>query len=389
MDDLDVVPGIRHHHLLNSNEPPETSELTPIRALAAKTGAHLGSLEKEISFLLQNNTIISRLRKMPPEVLAEIFSWTLPSAGDALESGVLLDWKQAPWVLTPICTRWRRIALSTPSLWSLVVIDFQDQSFSSAYPLRTVIKTHIARAKQHKLRVHFYGDEEKDAGPQVEILRLLTEHSFRWEEFRIELTSFLVPVVATLRDRLPSLRRLVVSRGSAESQRAVESVIDCFENSPALVEASIYNQFSAASILLPIHQLNRYQRDGPWEMHRDILRLGSNLVQACIEIDFEFDSWPAPGEIIDLLHLRRLFCFQGTANPSVTTEILEAFPSLTELVMILVDLEDDLRGLALVANTLIIQLTTLKPGEQAVIAHNYPPSISDARGNPFRLYNLP
>ncbi|KAJ7147643.1 hypothetical protein C8R43DRAFT_1237164 [Mycena crocata] len=431
-DDLhsepEVAPGSRYHTLLNSNEPPGTSDLTSIRSLVSKTGARLTCLDSEIARLrdrvkalederellsqshARNCAILSPLRRIPPEVLAEIFSWTLPSAGDLLNSGFLLHWKEAPWMLTHICGRWRTVALSTPSLWSLVFIDFQDQSFSPN-PLRTVLETQIARA--NKLKIHFYGAENKNDVLQVEMLELLAEHSFRWEEFHVSLTSFLLPVVATLRDRLPALRRLGVNWDTAESQG---SVVDCFENSPALIEAHAYNEFSPVSIPLPMHQLKRYQRDGPWEMHRDALALGSNLVQARIEIDYNH-SWPVSDDSIELLHLRRLYvsqttvldyirapaldelafcveegyassdilchvqpfilrsssnlrrlCLSGTPDARFTTEILEKFPSLTELVIILIDLEDDLRGLELAANTLIIELTTLKPNGKAAIS---------------------
>ncbi|KAJ7114031.1 hypothetical protein C8R44DRAFT_676471, partial [Mycena epipterygia] len=129
----------RHQKLLTTNEPPADPELTFIRSVVAKTGARLAHLDGEILRLqdrlkkleeeraplaiyhAQNNGILSPVRRLPPEVLGEIFSWTLPSARDALLRR-RFDTKNSPWVLTYICGRWREVALSTPSLWSLVVI---------------------------------------------------------------------------------------------------------------------------------------------------------------------------------------------------------------------------------------------------------------------------
>ncbi|KAJ7683132.1 hypothetical protein B0H17DRAFT_942197, partial [Mycena rosella] len=117
-----------------SNTPPQDAELVFIRAVVSKTGARLADVEKEISGLrrrlqqleeeraslskyqAQNNAVFSPLRRMPPEVLAEIFSWTLPSLFEATNRPKF-DTKHSPWVLTHISSRWRAVALSTPSLW--------------------------------------------------------------------------------------------------------------------------------------------------------------------------------------------------------------------------------------------------------------------------------
>ncbi|KAJ7117629.1 hypothetical protein C8R44DRAFT_555445, partial [Mycena epipterygia] len=121
---------------LTTNEPPEDTESTFIRAVASKTGSRLAYLDTKISQLRdwliqleeeratltvyhsQNTAILSPLRRMPPELLCEIFSWTLPSVREALQRR-RFDTKHSPWVLTQICSRWRAIALSTASLWSL------------------------------------------------------------------------------------------------------------------------------------------------------------------------------------------------------------------------------------------------------------------------------
>ncbi|KAJ7483482.1 hypothetical protein FB451DRAFT_991164, partial [Mycena latifolia] len=65
---------------------------------------------------------LSPLRRMPPELLGEIFSWTLPSVQEALGRRRFQD-KHSPWVFTQVCHRWRAVALSTPSLWSQIVIN--------------------------------------------------------------------------------------------------------------------------------------------------------------------------------------------------------------------------------------------------------------------------
>ncbi|KAJ7101884.1 hypothetical protein C8R44DRAFT_641240 [Mycena epipterygia] len=142
--DVDTAPGTRHHRLLNSNEAPLDSDTPIVRSAISKARARLTVVEDELSRLRElmkslekehaalsdnlahNNSILSPLRRMPPEVLGEIFSWTLPSVG-VLQEGHL-GVAVSPWVLTHISSHWRAVSLSTTSLWSLVVVEFRHES---------------------------------------------------------------------------------------------------------------------------------------------------------------------------------------------------------------------------------------------------------------------
>ncbi|KAJ7763108.1 hypothetical protein DFH07DRAFT_738963, partial [Mycena maculata] len=87
----------------NSNEPPLESDLYSINSLLSKTAARFAYLDEEMSRLWarmesleeeraslsgsayhsRNIGIFSLLRRMPPELTSEIFSWTLPSIMDS------------------------------------------------------------------------------------------------------------------------------------------------------------------------------------------------------------------------------------------------------------------------------------------------------------------
>ncbi|KAJ7483454.1 hypothetical protein FB451DRAFT_1129354 [Mycena latifolia] len=178
-----------HQKLLNSNVAPEGAEVAFVRSVISKTGGRLEYFDDEIarlrnqlkeleeeravlsSYHAQNNAILSPLRRMPPEVVGEIFSWTLPSASDALRDR--FDIRRSPWVLTHISSCWRAVALSTPSLWSLIVISYS----CSTYPLR-MLETQLARARS--LKIHLYGCEESDSRPQITAFECLAQHSASW-----------------------------------------------------------------------------------------------------------------------------------------------------------------------------------------------------------------
>jgi hypothetical protein len=116
VDNPSTIP--RHQELLTTNEPPDDCELAFIRSIVFQTGARLSALEKETSrlrdrlgeleeerallstYCSQNNAILSPLRRMPAEVLAEIFSWTLPSVQDTQAERQSFIAKRSPWVLS-------------------------------------------------------------------------------------------------------------------------------------------------------------------------------------------------------------------------------------------------------------------------------------------------
>ncbi|KAJ7114061.1 hypothetical protein C8R44DRAFT_550044, partial [Mycena epipterygia] len=123
----------RHKRLLESNELPMVSDQTFVKSVLSKTRARLSKVDEEIARLLnrlkklqeesaslsitaaQNFAVLSPLRRMPPEILCQIFSATLPTALD-MASG---RWNvgDSPWVLGQICSGWRAVSLSYPSLW--------------------------------------------------------------------------------------------------------------------------------------------------------------------------------------------------------------------------------------------------------------------------------
>ncbi|KAJ6457434.1 hypothetical protein C8R47DRAFT_1164358 [Mycena vitilis] len=216
----------------------------------------------------------------------------------------MFDRTDSPWVLTHVSSQWREVCISIPSLWSKVAINYsENQNPSSAYPL-SVINAHIRRS--HKLKIHFLGCGTVDPHPQIETFQLLLHHAPRWEEFCVEITPALVPLLAQLQDRLPSLLRLWINWEGPESQTGVQSV-ECFQTAPSLVDFGVFNEHAFVPFSFPIAQLTRYEFDGPWGMHSGVLRLASSLVEARILINFDEAPWPDPHEPIDLIHLRRLY----------------------------------------------------------------------------------
>ncbi|KAJ7155825.1 hypothetical protein C8R46DRAFT_434201 [Mycena filopes] len=271
---LTPAAGTRHHELLNSNETPLDSEILLIKSTASQIDVRMVAIDEEIASLRRrlqqltderqslvrlrsrNSAIVSPLRRFPPEVLAEVFTWTLPAAWSL--SGYPFSSDDSPWSLTHVSRSWRAIAISTSSLWSLVVIDYpRDWDPAGLYPL-PMLETHVARAQ--KLKIHFYGQERCEHAPQIEVFKYLASHCSRWEELSLSLTTGLVPLLSSLQDRIPSLCRLNIRWSDEISQFDVRS-IDCFRSAPSLVDFATFNEHRPVPIRLPLQQLTAYRAD--------------------------------------------------------------------------------------------------------------------------------
>ncbi|KAJ6530844.1 hypothetical protein DFH09DRAFT_1409889, partial [Mycena vulgaris] len=241
---------VRQQELLTTNTPPEGAELTFLQTVVSDTTARLTDFTGN----------------------------------------------EGPWVLAQVSHRWRVIALSTPSLWSLFVINC---SCEHANPL-AMIKTQLNRAQ--KLKIHFYGDSEERPRHQIEMFQLLAEHFLRWEELIIELKTDIVPHLACGKP------------GGAKS-------IDYFQAAPSLLNVGINNQYQHIPIPLPASQLTRYRLDAPWMVHEGILKFAPNLVEVFISICFT--SLPKSSTVIDPLSLRHLYVSHSRVLDSIRVPDLE------------------------------------------------------------------
>ncbi|KAJ6484208.1 hypothetical protein C8R45DRAFT_1148600 [Mycena sanguinolenta] len=329
----------RFAELLVTNEAPRELELALIKPIAEATSARLASLDAEIARLEErvrelsaertalskyhahNTRILSPVRRIPVEILSEIFLWASPSVYD------VFDPEGSPWTLTHVCAKWRAIALSKPSLWSLINVDF---SVSAQYPLELIT---IRMERAQALGIHFFGSEDGDSATQIDLFNLLAECSDRWEELSVKLTSHLTPCMTTAAHDLTRLCRAVLHWDTDESQ--TQDAVDFFRTAFSLADITVCSQSRFVPTRLPpLHQLTQYDLDGPWETHSQLLKSLPLLEEVRIRCFCDDDEdWPQPGEPIDVLNLRRLF----VTDPNVM-DYLRA-PGLHEIGMIAVSPE--------------------------------------------------
>ncbi|KAJ7707329.1 hypothetical protein B0H17DRAFT_1000412, partial [Mycena rosella] len=119
---LDVPPPPYPEPFFSNIEPLE-SEIPTFRGALEDMERKIGAIDEEIERLRTRRTkfvefatvqkaVFSPLRRLPSEILSEIFLWCLED-----ETWLPHIWRVQPWSISKVCRRWRETALSTPSLW--------------------------------------------------------------------------------------------------------------------------------------------------------------------------------------------------------------------------------------------------------------------------------
>ncbi|KAJ7123456.1 hypothetical protein C8R44DRAFT_620673, partial [Mycena epipterygia] len=112
--------------LVIAQNPPLDSEIYAARRVLLDDRKELAELKAQIADLVSrqkqleehlahHERIVFSINRFPPEILSLIFLFTLPSHEDIL--GEDIPWLAGPWLVSQVCSRWRDVALSFPSLW--------------------------------------------------------------------------------------------------------------------------------------------------------------------------------------------------------------------------------------------------------------------------------
>ncbi|KAJ7140940.1 hypothetical protein C8R44DRAFT_604248, partial [Mycena epipterygia] len=119
-------------HQLHTNYVPSEQEIEHIQTDLASRSQELVRIDERIRelsaqrdeiqcYIDSHKALISHPRRLPPDIVREIFVACLPTDRNAVMSA-----QEAPLILCRICNAWRDIARSTPKLWATlhVPVDF-------------------------------------------------------------------------------------------------------------------------------------------------------------------------------------------------------------------------------------------------------------------------
>ncbi|KAE9405249.1 hypothetical protein BT96DRAFT_346395 [Gymnopus androsaceus JB14] len=131
--------------LINTNHIPSPTELAELESFLVKPEQELSQLESEITrlqdilggllaereraqaFIKPHRVLMSPVRRLPAEILGEMFVRCLPTARNPVRS-----LNEVPLLLTTICQNWRHVAFSTAPLWKALHISFSSRMMKLA-----------------------------------------------------------------------------------------------------------------------------------------------------------------------------------------------------------------------------------------------------------------
>ncbi|KAJ7234177.1 hypothetical protein B0H12DRAFT_163021 [Mycena haematopus] len=186
--------------ILHTNTVPSDADCQRIRELlveplknAAELTAQIECLQSQINQLTEKrdrlNTfidphlaLISPARRLPAEIVAEIFVACLPSDRNAIISGI-----EAPLLLCHVCRQWRNIALTTPRLWASLHIVAPGEK--KCLQIREAVDIWLSRSGVLPLSISLVHSAKVGFDFRV-VLEVLLSYASRWNRIRIRLPAY-------------------------------------------------------------------------------------------------------------------------------------------------------------------------------------------------------
>ncbi|KAJ7147926.1 hypothetical protein C8R43DRAFT_1237109 [Mycena crocata] len=179
---------------------------------------------------------MSPVRALPAEILGEIFTpfsrsqWRSTTCEEELANLAkveLLD-------LSKVCSRWHRVVLGTPRLWSDIVVDL-DYWSEDAEEFVHLLSTALERGAHHPLTLSFKDDASRTLEQNVSALTLVAQYSQRWQHISFRGRPSLLNHISHIKGKLNILGTLSLETWEEEN------LTDLFEIAPKLVSVNLDN----------------------------------------------------------------------------------------------------------------------------------------------------
>lgn len=345
-----------------TNFIPTDDEVVAIKHLIAEPLAQISKLDDEIAAAEEivnvlrrkrlqllddvsvHRQLISPVRRVPPDVLREIFISCLPENRNPTMSA-----EEAPVILTRISCQWRDIALTTPRLWAALHIPVPNASpvFSGSYDCKSgkrltpnevteirlsAVAEWISRSGTLPLD---FSVHEHDGYPPNELckrfLQAILPYRTRWRSIAfVGLTTSFIDIHVISPTDLPALETLSLNLYRSET---AQSHMPLWKDMPVF-QAPVIRKFSVTGVRLEISQLpfewsqltelsiegDMWSTIGVASVDEVVLTLTKcpNLVKCGLHIGAQLNSPPRTDfPIISLLHLESLTIYDGLRTPNL------------------------------------------------------------------------
>ncbi|KAK7058200.1 hypothetical protein R3P38DRAFT_1196083 [Favolaschia claudopus] len=336
--------------LARSGVFPIQSQLSKLRTTISAAPAELGRYDVEIERLqaalsrltsersmLASYTdfcrsVLSPVQRLPNELLANIFDLCFPenlyvifneiSADDEVDQLARRYLLQ----LGQVCTRWYRVAMETPKLWSNIAVDtdaWKDYPEEDARRA-DLLESSLARGRNYPLILHV-GISDSDTCDVI-VVESLLRHAHRWKD--VFVASSGAPCVALFSaminlDQLEMLDLSVSSWGQ----------VPAFTNAPRLTSLA-FSGYVDDLPLLPWTQIttitNSVSHDFPSPSYSpvSVLNLAPNLAVCTFYLDVREDFPHEPWDVQATSAVKELFFLLLTSEGDFSV-VAHLFDTLT------------------------------------------------------------
>lgn len=207
----------------------------------------LGALEQHLQ---THKNLLSPIQKLPVEILSEIFlcvhdpfSWHIHDDLSLLKTAMLPG---------QVCHSWRTVALTTPELWSSIILPITRRMPTSIFKLTS---TRLERSGGSPLSLAINGalTEHGDIHP---LLDTIAAASHRWKHIDLDQQLFQYDVLRKAKENLPVLESLTLSHYQGHGYAWAR---DVFESAPRLRTVVLLKGIQVNEIALPWHQLTHLE----------------------------------------------------------------------------------------------------------------------------------
>ncbi|KAK0207150.1 hypothetical protein DFS33DRAFT_647556 [Desarmillaria ectypa] len=203
--------------LLRNNDLPSSSDIcslnacqTEVRASLAEVNAAIAKLEAERTRIQeissQYDTVLSPARRVPLEILTEIFIYAVETNPSFYNT---FDLATEPWSLSQVCRTWRVAALNfCPSIWNSMSIHTPKLGEMVKRDYSSILSTALDRAS-HKSEGYVFhlsvSETEADEAVTNGVLDLLLQRSRSWEDARLSIPMTMLPALSAATGKLDIL----------------------------------------------------------------------------------------------------------------------------------------------------------------------------------------
>ncbi|KAJ7274957.1 hypothetical protein C8J57DRAFT_238371 [Mycena rebaudengoi] len=207
-------------------------------------------------------SIVSALRRLPSEILCDIFALIPP---DARRDNRWLDRKGIAEEIglaqvhllrvASVCSRWHVLVMGTPALWSEILLHLWDwvNSGSNQARMLALLNSVLDRGGDSPMTLRVERDANISA---AEPLTLVAQHSRRWRRVTLSITAADIRHLSAVNGQLPLLEALTLD-GRYLNDRGSD-LLDLFGDAPRLTSLTFHGSLNALSAFSDMKRLQYF-----------------------------------------------------------------------------------------------------------------------------------